>query len=92
MACKTMQKRLTSRNELFNRSTFDNSETTNELITSKHVEKWSQILIWSLGWPCTKNETTLIGNLALKSVIFRMSPNIGQLYVILKHVSLRVKI
>ena len=72
---------LTSKEELFNRSSFSNSETANGLVMSKQVRRWSQILIWSP-----------IDNFTLKSVIFETSPNIGKLYVISKYFSPWVRI
>ena len=82
----------TSKIELFNCSLFGNSKTINGFVTSKRVQEWSQILIWCPGWLYTQNERTLIDNLALKSVIFEISPNIGELYVILNHFLPQVRI
>ena len=73
-------KRLTSKNELSNRSSFSDSEIVNWLVTLKGVEKWSQILTLSPDWPCTQNETTLIDNSASKSLIFKTLPTISNIY------------
>ena len=35
--------------------------------------------MWSLGWSYIQNKTTLIDNLASKSMIFETSPNIEKL-------------
>ena len=48
--------RLTSKNTIFNGTSFAKSETITRFVASKRVWEWSRILILSLGWPFTINE------------------------------------
>ena len=71
-------KKLTSKNELSNCSSFGKYETTNEFVEPRQVRGWFQMLISSPSWPCMQNETTLIHNSSSKSVIFKMLLTIGK--------------
>ena len=86
---------LTSRNVIFNRSSFRDFETTIGFLASKRVQKWSQILISSPGWPCTQNETRLnwqFTNCLEKCDFLQTNPNIGILYTHGNHFSPRLTI
>ena len=60
----------------FNGSSFAKSKISIRFVVSKLVWKWSQILIPNPDWL----ETTLIDNSASKSVIFKVSLNIDNIY------------
>ena len=76
------------KNAIFNGNSFAKSKTLIGFMASKKVREWSQILILSLGWSDTQNETNLNGHfltVSLEKLDFsQTAPNISKLYTKLK--------
>ena len=79
----------TSKNTIFNRSWFANSEIVIRFVVLKRVREWSLILILSPSWLCTQNETNFnyqFHKMPRKMWFFlQMTSNIGKLYTVGKY-------